>query len=549
MHTLALSAAADRALLKQIAMETDGLYLEADSADALTKVFLKAFDSAAPAEQVGIKGNRFGIDSNIREFTALIFRKPGSQPAGLVSPSGQRFDEAAADSNSNLRWHRDINFDLVTVKSPEAGEWVIDADLDPDNRVQILSDLTLEVEGIAATIFSGDPLELAIALHNEGIRVTEPALLQLTDFTLSMTDPQGHTVSQLLSDPEKLPDDGIFRHTLERLTLAGEYRFDIQAQGRTFNRQRTITANLAEPFDVSREDDVAAQQLVIRVHAGSDAVDTALSRVLVRVTNPDGSSVIQPMDFDPVTQAWHYEAVATQGDGHYEYELNIRGVSAGGKSFRSRPETIKADFPLQEAAAAPLIAPPLPVAAQVAVVGVPDAADAKASVAPPVAATAVNPVAPATPAPVRPGAEAVSEEEDGINWMLWGSVAISVLLLAGGGLLWWLRRRRKTKNGAEAVATDGVTPTAAAAAAVPVLAEAAKVEPGDNIQEMDDFEAFMSAGEEQILDGSDETPDTWTGDANIDPGTAAPGADESLASNMDDQDWGEFDLDEEEKNK
>lgn len=565
IHTLALSDAADKPLLQQIAMETDGLYLEANSADALSKSFLKAFERAAPAEEVGLKNNRFNIDNSIREFTALVFRQPGGKESRMISPSGKIFDLASADQNPDLRWHRDVNFDLVTIKNPEAGDWQVDADIDPDNRVRILSDLSLDVQGIAATLFSGDPLELVIALHNEGMVVKERALLQLTDFTLSMTSPDGHIVSQLLSDPEKLPVDGVFQQTLARLTQPGEYRFEIQAQGRTFNRQRVLTANLSEPFDIRQQADLSAQQLTITVTPQSDAIDTGLSRVLIRVINPDNSSVIYPMDFDASSQSWHYEAMATQGDGHYEYELNIRGVSTGGKSFRSQPEIISVDFPLRDAAAAPVLAP-LPLAAQ-AVVASAAALPGTDSVAGnlpvqeagPIEQTE-TPVAPAQPK-LAPGAApdpATAEPDDGqeapFDWMLWGMIGGGsvLLLLLLGGLFWWLRKRKKAKAvNAKDNATPPLQTSALAVAGAAVMSEAAAVEPGDDIQEMDDFEAFMSAGEEQIAGTEDSgSPDTFSSDTDINPLRRESGADEALAENLDDQDWGEFDVDEEDgKNK
>ncbi|MCY0966765.1 VWA domain-containing protein [Parathalassolituus penaei] len=557
IHTLALSDAADRKLLQQIAMETDGLYLEADTAEALSKSFLKAFERAAPAEEVGLKNNRFTIDNSIKEFTALVFRKPGGKASQLISPSGKTYDQASADSKSDLRWHNEVNFDLVTISNPEPGEWQVNADVDPDNRVRILSDLSLGVDGIAATLFSGDPVKISIALFNENRVVQEKALLQLTDFTLSITSPDGHTVSQLLSDPEKLPADGIFLHTLERLAQPGEYRFEIQAQGRTFNRQRVITANLSEPFTISEQRDVAGQQLQIRVSADSDGIDTGLSRVLVKVTNPDGSSVIQTMDFDQGTRSWNYDAMATQGDGEYQYELNIRGVSVGGKSFRSQPETIVAEFPLRETVATNKVAEKPAAAPAAEVTSKTDEAQTDGDQKTPVTteATAV-PAAPqstelaTTPAPD----DATTATEEPLDWMFMAMVGggVLVFLLILVGVFLFLRKRKKAK--AEPAADNTNTQAAGTAVAVGsgIMAEAAELEPGDNIQEMDDFEAFMSAGEEQIpASGEEKRPDTLGGDTNINPlSEPASGADEALAEGLDDQDWGEFDIDEEDgKNK
>src|SRR5690606_39624389 len=124
-------------------------------------------------------------------------------------------DVAAGQNDEQVRWHQDVNFDLITVSAPAVGEWQADADLDPDNRVQILSDLNLRVAGLPDALFSGVPLDLAIDLTEKGQTITEPALLRLTDITLKVTAPDGRSGSKLLSDPENLPADRSEEHTSE----------------------------------------------------------------------------------------------------------------------------------------------------------------------------------------------------------------------------------------------------------------------------------------------------------------------------------------------
>jgi hypothetical protein len=128
IHTLALSDFADKNLLQEIALETDGLYSEAQDADALMKAFLRAFDRAVPAEQVPMEDNTFIIDGSINEFTALIFKRSnGNQDTALLSPSGLRLSDL--DHPDTVRWHKDVSFDLITIKQPEAGTWVAEAEL------------------------------------------------------------------------------------------------------------------------------------------------------------------------------------------------------------------------------------------------------------------------------------------------------------------------------------------------------------------------------------------------------------------------------------
>ncbi len=552
IHTLALSDAADKQLLEQIALETGGLFLQPANADDLSRNFLRAFERAAPAEQVPLNDNRFSIDSSVREFTALVFRKPGAKPTKLISPSGQEYTrDTQAD---DVRWHRDVNFDLITISQPEAGEWNLDADIDPENRVQILSDLKMTVDGIEATIFSGDPINADIALTNEDKIITEQALLGLTDFTISVTNPDGRTTTHLISDPEDLPEDGIFSKTLERFTQPGEYRFEVLAQGRTFSRQRTLTANLSEPFEVSTEENVDEQRFMIRVEPLSDLIDRGLSRVLVRTIYPDGSSKIVPMTM--VGDYWEFEATPTEGDGDYEYELNIRGVTAGGKTFRSHPQNIDVTFPLNhEAVVVPIntdlsqqaMAGAMNLAAEMEEEAAPEE-EIKAvrpPDPPPEPEPVVEPKKPEVPEPaVTEGAE--PEEEEGSSLWVWIVIAVVVLLLAGVGAGVFFFLKKKKQAAAAADASDDAPKGEVG------LDEVDEKTVAENIQNMDDFEAFMSEGEEQILDAGNtddvDSPDTIASDTNIDPLADDGAADADIGAGADeDDDWGEFDLDDDQK--
>ncbi|WP_221794871.1 vWA domain-containing protein [Oceanobacter mangrovi] len=559
IHTLALSDAADLELLQQIALETNGLYLKADNAEELGRAFLQAFDRSAPADQVPLSDNRFNIDASVREFTVLVFRKPGARQTRLVSPSGKGYQFELADRT--MRWHRDFNFDLITISRPEAGEWQLDADIDPENRVRILSDLKLQVDGIAATLFSGDPLDLALALTNEGKVVKEPHILGLTDFTLTVTTPDGKTASKLISDPEKLPADGLFRETFERFTQPGQYRFEVLAQGRTFSRQQSLTSNLAEPFNISSEERIDDQKVVVHVVPQSDMIDSAMSRVLVRTVFPDGSSKIVPMDPDPQDNSWRFEATASQGDGRYVLEVNIRGVTTSGKTFRSHPQEINIDFPLTDdtmgldlaSKAAAAASPTVPNIAVAAAVNPPEPESAAAQPEPP--AAPAKPVEPASeaaakpePAKQEPSKPVVAADDQESGVLLWILVGSGVVLVIAAGAGFWFLRKRKASG-----AAGGTGAATAAGVAADQLDEKTLAQ---NIQNMDDFEAFMSEGEEQVLDSADvetaadepEGPDTVASDRNVDP-MASDGADTDLSNVDDDDDWGEFDLDGDDETK
>ena len=345
IHTLALSDLADKNLLQEIALETDGLYSEAQDAEALMKAFLRAFDRAVPAEQVPMEDNTFVIDGSVNEFTALIFkRSSGGQETALLSPEGLRLTEL--EHPGTVRWHKDVSFDLITIKQPEAGTWIAEADLDPSNRVTILSDLALSVEGIPATIFPGDKLDVEIRLTNEGQVVNKVEILRLTDMTMKVVTASGREGSKVLSDPESPPKDGVYREGLYRLKELGQYQVDIVAEGRTFQRKRSFSMTMMQPIEIHHQPDAEKGVYRIEVKALSDNLDIERSRVIAKIKSPDENTIIQSVVYDKEAQAWVSEVEPTKGPGQYSVDLNVRGITQSGKNFKVKPDSIVFDLPI-----------------------------------------------------------------------------------------------------------------------------------------------------------------------------------------------------------
>lgn len=353
IHTLALSDLADRNLLQEIALETGGLYSEAQNADELMKAFLRAFDQAVPSEQVPMEDNTFVIDDSVKEFTALIFKpKRGAQDTALLTPSGDRWTEK--EHPSSVRWHKSVSFDLITIKTPEAGTWVAEADLDPSNRVTILSDLALNVTGIPATIFSGDKLDLQISLINDGEVVDNADILRLTDVTMKVVTSSGREGSKILSNPESPPTDGIYREGLYRLKEMGQYQVEFIAEGKTFQRKRSFSMTMIQPVEISHQADEVKGVYRIKVKGLSDNLDVEKSRVIAKIKSPDENSIIQSVPYDKAAQAWIIEIEETKGPGEYQVDLNVRGVTQSGKKFKVKPEGIVFNLPIPKLSPAEL---------------------------------------------------------------------------------------------------------------------------------------------------------------------------------------------------
>lgn len=558
IHTLALSDFADKDLLQQIALESGGLYSEAKSADDLMKAFLRAFDRAVPAEQVPMEDNTFSIDGSVKEFTALIFRSgEGGKKTQLLTPSGDSY--SAEKHPENVRWYSDLTFDLVTVQEPEAGTWVAEADLDPSNRVTILSDLALDLAGLPATIFPGDKLDVEIRLTNEGDTVSKPELLRLTDIVMKVKTASGREGSKVLSDPEAPPADGIYREALHRLKDLGEYEVSVVAEGRTFQRKKTLSMTMIQPVEVVHGPDVEAGTYNISVKALSDNLDLERSRVIAKIKSPDENSVIQSMEFEPENMVWMLKVDGSKGMGSYQVDLNVRGLTQSGKNFKIKPDPILFDMPIagsepveetvaeessqqaennsgseqkmsaeekpaddsemqkEEAPPENTIAPDL--AAKAAETPEPEAE--KKPEAEPVPEKKPEPVA------VAPEAEEVSEpEEEGIAWWIYVLLGLSNVVVIGGAV-WWFLLRKKTVP----TVTDSQMDRDASAGSDFSDLEEELAGDFDSLDEGDEEDIPLSAGDSDSSSDFDE-------DFSIDPDE---GGEEPATDDSDDESWGEFD--------
>ena len=63
----------------------------------------------------------------MKEFTALIFRKPGEDRTIISSPEGK--DYSATNPSDGVNWYRTDKYDLITVDSPKPGQWKIKTEI------------------------------------------------------------------------------------------------------------------------------------------------------------------------------------------------------------------------------------------------------------------------------------------------------------------------------------------------------------------------------------------------------------------------------------
>lgn len=346
IHTIALSKNADSELMNKLALSTDGVSSVAESADDLMKIFLAAFDRAAPAEQVPLEDNRFAVDSSVEEFTALIFRKSGSADTRLVSPdkTEYRFNK----ESQYVNWYRADKYDLITVQRPIEGEWQVLADVDPDSRVTIVSNLNLVVKPIKNNFSINEKGMLSLLLREDGDTITRKEFLQLLDIGYRIARREDGKIWQgTLADSTstgRVPSNGIFETALNMFDREGYYDIEVLVDGKSFQRQYSHTVSVRESFGVKVEKDIrgSGTHQLIRVSSYGE-VDLQNTKVTARIKDPRGRSSIKPFDLTEFDN-WLLD-LETNIEGEYDVVIRVDAVDPQGGEFEFSPPSITILYP------------------------------------------------------------------------------------------------------------------------------------------------------------------------------------------------------------
>lgn len=326
IHSIALSSNTDEALLGTLSESTGGTFSIAADASELNRIFRRLLDQAAASDTVPLKGNRFVIDAAVAEFSALVFRKSGSEATVLQSPSGERF--SAAQRHSGVRWLSHDDYDLVTIQSPASGEWQLLADTDPDNRITVVSDLKLSVERIPLTGFVGEARELKVQVLDQHGPLQDPRFLSLLQTRATL-----HR-DELEIWRKPLPEDATraagFARKIDGLGEAGEYRLSVEVDGKTFRRQREIAFSLHNPFRSELRAGDSAGKAEGEVGETRDKGQFALQVIAEDSRYADGQYRIHASVVDPAGELSLHE-LASAGGG--QWSLHGAALVAGMHSF------------------------------------------------------------------------------------------------------------------------------------------------------------------------------------------------------------------------
>ncbi len=405
VHTVALSEEADAELLELLAMRTDGAFRAVDLARELERVFLHLFEQSTPRDTLPLEGNRLKVDESVSELTLLIFRDPDADPMTIVPPDATRFGREQAAEMERVRWFSEGSHELVTIERPAAGEWLIEAEMDPDNRAMVVTDLRLQYTELPNRAFAGEQLDFSAYLSEGGDRITREAFLNLVSLELveevpGVAEPRSRFLKDFGLLGDRKAGDGYFDVELDEQLRPGRLALELQADSPTFERQarHEIAVEAVELLDtrlVTREAQAgSAYRVEVRPDTRYLAVEGAEVSASLVVEGGEPRALRLEREAGDV---WVLETDPAHSDRPQTLELHFVGKTRMGRGI---------DYH-----------------------------------APPVSLPALA-SEPAEPEPGEP------PSEPGVNWWFAGGIALFTGL-ALGVLAWWLARRWRRRQQAQ----------------------------------------------------------------------------------------------------
>lgn len=331
VHTIALSPRADHALMRSLAEVTGGGYERADESEKLQRLFLHMLERAAHPNALPLQENRFTVDDSIRELTLLVFLRDKAREVQIGRPDGVVFGEP--DKPTGVEWRRAEGYNLVTIREPMPGEWRVEAELDPDNRVMVVTDLRLHATELPESILPGRRLQVGAHLTQQGKQIRDKRFLDVVKIEVVNRTESGESRSWELVDDGSGADqqggDGLFSAALGDLTREGRHQLVIRASGGTFTREHRQRVSVMWPFELSLKPkssaDLASYALIVEPLA--DLMEPGSLEVSARIEHADATDRPVELLVDE-SHRWRAEITDLQaGVQHLKVRLSGRAVT------------------------------------------------------------------------------------------------------------------------------------------------------------------------------------------------------------------------------
>ena len=352
----------------------------------------------APSD-IPLLDNRFRIDYGVKEITFIVKRKPQTPSVILVRPDGSKLYVGKVKPDE-VGWLALPEHDLITLRNPMPGPWQAIGEVDPDNRVRILSDIRLDIAALPMQLYQGELIKLKSWLLINGQPPKDKYYLSDLGMTVKLQSFSDASQQRVVLDEvlghyrddgkglDEVPGDGIMTAEVSLQDIpAGKYRAMFSTGNQVFVRARYQDILLyPSPFTYSLAPPSEELGAKLSLLIDRDELDPASVVVKGRVTsNAGGDYAFSEMAIEPKLDI---DLSMITAVGQHVVNATLYGTTLQGRE-------LKITLPAKTFNIFPPPPPPEPVVV----------------------------------APVASSAAATDEvaEKQGISWLVW--------VLAGGGVL------------------------------------------------------------------------------------------------------------------
>lgn len=404
----------------------------------LTTLSGMANEVFAPSD-IPLLDNRFRIDYGVKEITFIIKRKPGTPSVILVRPDGSKLYVGKV-TPPDVGWLTQQDQDLITVRNPMPGPWQAIGEVDPDNRVRLLTDIRLESEPLPARLYQGERVKLQSRLLIDGAAPgagyylsdlgMTVKLQQFNDAAQSGEPIVEETLGHYLDDGkglDEVPGDGVLTAEAVLDVPAGKYRALYSSGNQVFSRAQSQQV-LLFPWPLSYTLDAPSGDIGARLSLLIDADELDPASVVIQGKAIDSAGVSMAFNAVATEPRLGVDLSALKAAGQYRVEATLFGTTRLGRE-------VQLQLPVKSFTILP---PPAPTP------------------------SAASPTSAAVPT------KAKFEERESPVWLPWalGGGGLLLLLLGAGGFI--LLQKRRTLHKAMA-AQKAQSEAAAPAAQAPKL--------------------------------------------------------------------------------
>ena len=169
IHTIALSDQADLPLLRQMALETGGLFTLLDQPGDLIPVMLDALELALRSQQLPIRDQQIKIDPDIRQLRLIRL----NSESDIELKTDSKVINSTSE-NPSIVYYRGSGYQTLIWSNPTPDRYTLTSDLGPTDRILIDSDVRLELTELPPTISSDQTLGLSASVMSKNGQITAP---------------------------------------------------------------------------------------------------------------------------------------------------------------------------------------------------------------------------------------------------------------------------------------------------------------------------------------------------------------------------------------